>query len=306
MSFNNNPLFFRTLRVLLLGGVLFGLMYFLWTNIFFIHSNKAYINGDILHLRAPIAGIVSLEELHPGMRLTQGMRVFTVKNPLYGNMEILNRYLTLLSLQQSEEIKLSQDRVQWTQYGQDYARAQKLYAVGGESQQESEHLETQKMILEKAIPLREAFLSVILPLLHDAQSQTQSFKHAEVKAPYDGVVWGITVESGEQVAVNDTVLAMIVPDRLWVDAFFSERYASKLKPGKSVNISIKGMSHHWEGEIFSVRAGVGRVIFDRTVVEPPPLVQRQLAVRIRMKSPENFASNEFFGLGRSVIVRLRD
>jgi multidrug resistance efflux pump len=306
MAFNSGPIFFRKLRVLLLAGVLFGLVYFLWANLFFIHSSKAYINGDILHLRAPIPGIVSLEELQPGIRLTQGMLVFTVKNSLYGNMEILNRYITLLSLRQSEELKLSQDRAQCAQYGRDYARARKLYAAGGESRQELERLRMQKMILEKTIPLRDAFLSVILPLLHDARDQTQSSQHAQVKAPYDGVVWGVTVESGERVAANDSVLEMITADRLWVDAFFSERYASKLKPGKIVNIGIKGMSHHWEGEILSVRAGVGRVIFDRSVVEPPPLVQRQLAVRIRMKNPVNFSSNEFFGLGRSVVVRLRD
>ena len=112
---------------------------------------------------------------------------------------------------------------------------------------------------------------------------------------------------GEEVALHEKVLELVDPKKIWVDAFFHERSAHKLALGTVVEVRALDGGLSFSGTIESVRAGVGRIAYQgETAVSPGEYVPRRVAVRIRINGDSPFDASQFYGVGRSVTVTLKD
>jgi len=92
-----------------------------------------------------------------------------------------------------------------------------------------------------------------------------------------------------------------------VDAFFHERHAGKLRVGARVSVRALDGRETWQGRVESVRGGVGRIAYDNFAGGlPGDFTRRRLAARVAMDSANPYPANQFFGVGRSVVVTLND
>lgn len=146
--------------------------------------------------------------------------------------------------------------------------------------------------------------------LNRVNDQLQLQKRAILKITQSGVVWSGENRfiSGGYVSTGDTVVTLIDCQRLWIDTFLPERQADKLAIGMVAKVRLLSDPKHrlLSGRIQTIRSGVGRVVTgDQVAVPPPELIRRNLAVRVVLDTPEEFTSDEFCGVGRSVAVTFR-
>ncbi|MCK5014852.1 MAG: HlyD family secretion protein, partial [Candidatus Omnitrophica bacterium] len=160
-------------------------------------------------------------------------------------------------------------------------------------------------ILKVTTENKEKYLVYLKKRLKEIERQIELQKRSVVKAPSEGVIWSILTKNGEHVDLGDELFQIVNPDEIWVDAFFSERYAAKLKPGQRMMVQLLGTDEQWDGEVVFVRGGSGRVTYNAAVEMPPILMSRRLvSVRLKVNWRDYFKDSEFFGVGRSMTVKL--
>ena len=141
----------------------------------------------------------------------------------------------------------------------------------------------------------------------EVERQVELQKEAMVQMPFDGVAWTVPAKNGAQVAAHEPVLQVIDPRRIWVDAFFHEKHARKLRVGASVIIRTRDERQTWPGRVESVRGGVGRIACENFATGlPGDFTRRRVAVRVAIESHNPYNAGQFFGVGRSVVIELND
>ncbi|MBK4716654.1 MULTISPECIES: HlyD family secretion protein [Tenebrionibacter/Tenebrionicola group] len=168
-------------------------------------------------------------------------------------------------------------------------------------------LENIKQEREQLIARQKATSQSILEVTALLASRQQ----AVLSSTFDGVVWDVNAENGASVQSGTPVIRILDCNTRWVEAFFDEADASKLRPGMSVTVYLTTSSKiTWQGTIKTIRAGSGRVAVGERDVQPPPeIARRQLPVKvltahidINWKDSPEPAS--FCLAGRSVTVKL--
>jgi multidrug resistance efflux pump len=270
-------------------------------------SDLAYINAEITALRAPIPGQVRLESFASGRTLRAGAPLFTIENSRFGNEQ---------ALAQLNWVTDSAERLQ--------ADADEA-AVRLKRQEEVADVH-EKMFAEQIIPrmdlvderarldLAKTVLSNKLSLARKAADRAAELTRqvhlqqtAAVAMPFDGVAWTIPAKNGSHLAHNETVVEVINSEHMWIEAYFNERHAAKLRIGAEVNIQTPRGETIGSGSVESVRAGVGRIPFDGVAaVSPSEYITQRIAVRVRLNARTPFDASQFFGVGRSVVVTLSD
>ncbi len=117
-------------------------------------------------------------------------------------------------------------------------------------------------------------------------------KKSVVTMPEDGLVWSISGKTGETVESNKLVMEMHQSDpHLGGRLFRGAALAGSAEAGLAGVDPFPGWHRQpGQGELESIRAGVGRLAYDTTVAVPPPeMAKRQIAVRV-----------EAAGIGRSL------
>jgi multidrug resistance efflux pump len=302
---NARHILFRSLRLIVAAALVTCAAMYARTALTVTRSERAYINAEITPLRAPIAGQVRIESFAPGEMIRASSPLFSIENARFGNEQALAQ-------------------LNWATES-----AERLHAEADEAAVRLRHQEEvarlhEKMFAEQIIPrmqlieeqskrdLNAAVLSNKLALAQKAAQrvaeltkQSQLQQAAAVTMPFDGVAWASPAKNGAQIAVHEPVVEVINPQQIWVDSFFSERHARKLKVGAEVKIETPRGELIGRGAVETVRAGVGRIPFERiAAVSPVEYVAQRIAVRVRLNSATPFHSSEFFGVGRSVIVTL--
>jgi multidrug resistance efflux pump len=141
----------------------------------------------------------------------------------------------------------------------------------------------------------------------EIEQQVALQKEAVMTMPFDGVVWSVRGQSGSQVGAQESVIHVLDPKRIWVDAFLHEKHADKFQVGTAVVVRGMDGRQNWPGRVESVRAGVGRVDPEQSIAVPSSdLARRRIAVRVKIETAGPFTASEFYGVGRSVKVTLPD
>lgn len=294
---------FRILRVTLVVLVLIGAAVWIRDLLTSVKSEQAVINAEIIQLRTPIAGMIEIAEVRPGMLLKKGDLLFKVKNARYGDQTSAAQATGMANLVETvrgevmgakQELELAQLNVE---------RDRKLYKSDLIARMILENSETRVTMAKKLLEEKNEQLARSEVRAQEVSEQVDMQKESEVTMPADGLVWSIGGKTGEQADANRLVMEVINPSHIWVDAFFSERHTNKLKPGLPAVITSLDSKNQWGGELESIRAGVGRMAYDTTVAVPPPeMAKRLIAVRVEANWQQPFSAVEFFGVGRSVKV----
>jgi multidrug resistance efflux pump len=142
--------------------------------------------------------------------------------------------------------------------------------------------------------------------------QLELNQQATIPSPTNGIVWSVESKAGEYVDPSTPIVEVLNCQNRWVEAFFSERNAEKIYPGKFVQVRLLGSEQGKvvNGRVESVRAGSGRVETGEDIAVPPPdSIRRQVAVRIKLDEisgqsafPQKGETTQFCNVGRSTEV----
>ncbi len=273
---------------------------------FFITSEQAFINTKLVILRSNISGIVHFSDFGIGTLLEHGKEVFEISNPRFGNTEANTQYNTLQNLIDSVENEISQNTLYIERYEVDYQRFKRLQEDGGVAKRDFEEVENTLSVLKSTVENKKKQLIHLQQRFTEMSSQLELQKNSKGSTPCKGVVWAVLAKDGEQVDAGDELLQLVNPEEVWVDAFFSERFAAMLRPGMRVVVSALGSKDKWDGEIVFMRGGTGRVMYNSAVEIPPTaLTRRLISVRVKVDWQNKFNASEFYGVGRSMVVSYR-
>jgi multidrug resistance efflux pump len=303
MKTNLRVSFFRILRVaVILLALYFGAVWLRGT-LTTVRSEQAVINAEIVQIRTPINGELQIEGLRPGAYRHKGDPLFKVVNPRFGDRESTAQNNLLQGLVESLEGELTAARQNLEYVETTRKRARKLFDSKLIARAQWEEEEARYDLAAKVVATKEEQLARSSTRAQETERQMALQKECVVTMPFDGLIWSVAAKMGEQMEMNKPVLELVNPEQIWVDAFFSERFVSDLRPGLPATVRALDNSNAWTGRLRSIRAGVGRYAFDSSVAVPPPeLAKRQIAVHVEAKWQQPYSAGEFFGVGRSVEV----
>jgi multidrug resistance efflux pump len=83
-------------------------------------------------------------------------------------------------------------------------------------------------------------------------------QQAQVVSPVDGVVVARPAGPGDTVAVGQSIVTVVEPSRLWVQANVDENKVGRVKPGQNVEVTIDALNTTLPGRVLAVgRATAG-------------------------------------------------
>jgi multidrug resistance efflux pump len=298
---------FRILRVTIIMLVLISTIALVHTTMTTLKSEQAVINAEILQVRTPIEGLLEMGDVRPGTLLKKGDVLFKMVNPRFVGQESVSQFNILQNMVESVRSDLVTAHHTCELATIEKERSTILYNKTLIARVEVEDATARLSVAKDLVRAREEQLSRGEKRAIEMAAQMEMQKNSVVLMPEDGLVWSVEGKTGEQMEATKLVVEIINPRRMWVDAFFSERHAKRLKTGLTAGIRSLDSEAEWDGTLESVRAGVGRMSFDNTVAVPPPeMVKRQIAVRVKPDWDRPFLPAEFFGVGRSVEVCFDD
>ena len=141
-----------------------------------------------------------------------------------------------------------------------------------------------------------------LGLARDKAERDLSF--TVLKAPYDGVVGNLAVQTGDLVSAGMRLAALVPTDALYVDANFKETQLKKLVPGEKVTIKVDALEGDAiEGTIASLAPASGSVFSllpaENATGNFTKVVQR---VPVRIALPADALASGKLRAGLSVVV----
>ena len=302
---NVRQLAFRCVRLTLAGGLVSCAVMYARTALTTARSEQAYINGEITALRAPIAGQVRLEPIASGRTIRAGETLFSIENPRFGNEQAVSQLNFVTELAERLQAESEEAAVRLERQEEVTRVHEKMFAEQILSRLELIEEQSKLALARTVLTNKLTLAKKAAERAADLTRQVQLQQNAVVKMPFDGLAWTVPAKNGAQLALNETAIEVINPSRIWVDAYFNERHASKLLVGSQVTVETPQGELISRGRVEFVRAGVGRIPFDGvTAVSPSDYTQRRIAVRVRLESEIPFEASQFFGLGRNVVVRV--
>ena len=296
---------FRTVRFLLAMSLVVGMGYLGWRALTLVTTDQAYINAEIVPVRAPMAGELHMAGIEPGTKIEGGSPLLRVENTEFANSQIaaeLNRMQELIERLrfECEEAEVRLPKMEEIHQHAAALKRDKLMSPVQFMEEEA------KLILAKAsVEKRRAQIALAENRRVALEQQATALQTKSIAAPFDGVVWSSSAQDGSSVQTHETVLQLIDPKRVWVEAFLSERHAGKFRVGMSVTVRLLDDRRALQGRVESVRAGVGRIpVGNSAAVAPGEFAQRRIALRVRLESENPFPATEFYGVGRSVAIEL--
>ncbi|MBN2143551.1 MAG: HlyD family efflux transporter periplasmic adaptor subunit [Candidatus Aureabacteria bacterium] len=273
----------------------------------YITSEQAIINARLTTLRSPISGYVHFNDrIAIGSLFKANETLFEVTNPFFCNSEIYAQCNNIENLADGLKIEIRKNNIQIQKYKRDYARSKRLAAIGGVPEMDLEDIATSLDILHSTVKSQSRQLRNLYRRLSEIKKQVQLQKKAVISSKYQGVVWTMLIKEGEYVKANEDIIQMVNPEDITVDAFFNEKYASRITP--NIEVMVKDISKNTTstGKIIFIRGGSGRVMYNSVVENPPETLSRRLmAVRIQTQINDDYNHSEFYGIGRSMKVIIK-
>jgi multidrug resistance efflux pump len=300
---SRRQLIFRCVRLAIGGALLSSAVVYTRTTLTTATSEQAYINGEITALRAPIAGQLRLEPMDSGRLLPAGAVLFHVENSRFGNQEAASQLNWVTELAGRLTAERDEAAVRSRQQEEVYRLNQKLFEEKLISRLALLEEETKLALARTVMTNKETLAAQAQDRCRDVKRQVELQKAAIVTMPFEGAAWAVSAKNGAEVSTHETVVEVIDPKRIWVDAFFQERHAQKLAVRSRVTVRALDGSMRCGGTVEWIRGGVGRIPSEgAAAVSAGDYTRRRVAVRVRLDGDCTFEASEFFGVGRSVVV----
>ena len=298
-------IFFRCVRALLAASLLTSAAFYANLVLTNVVSDQAYLNADIISLRAPIEGQLSFEPLLSGASIASSTMLFRVENPRFGNQEATAQLNWIKELVERLQMEVAEATVRHKQQEQIFRHHEALFKEQLISRLAYLEEETKATLTLTIMTNKQAQLQQALTRASEVERQVALQKEAAVTMPTDGVVWNVPLQNGGHVSSHDTVMQIIDPKRIWVDALFAERHMDKLQIGTLVGVRTRDGKQTWTGRVESMRGGTGRLAQERIATAGfGESARRRIAVRVKLESANPFDAAQFYGVGRSVVVSL--
>lgn len=84
-----------------------------------------------------------------------------------------------------------------------------------------------------------------------------NLNYTTIVAPVSGIVGKKTVETGQNIAVGQQLMAIVPLDDLWVTANFKETQLRLMKPGQSVKINVDSNGRDYTGKVERIAGASG-------------------------------------------------
>lgn len=136
------------------------------------------------------------------------------------------------------------------------------------------------------------------------QKAQRDFDFTVLKAPYDGVVGNLAVQTGDLVSVGKRLAALVPVKELYIDANFKETQIGHLVPGSKVNIHVDAFEDEpLVGTVTSIAPASGSVFSmlpaENATGNFTKVIQR---VPVRIALPEEALKQGRLRAGLSVVV----
>jgi membrane fusion protein (multidrug efflux system) len=308
------------------------------TGRFIVATDDAYVSGDIATISSKLSGYVAAVNVVANQSVKKGDPLITLDDGDYkiardqAQAQIDTAHLTLSRI--DAQITGAQASLQ-------QANAQKLALVAGQknaqlAQQRAASLAKTSVAsqadLDKAnatldqanaqvvagdaqIALAQSQIAVLQGQRAEAEGQLKSLGLAldkasrdlsftVLRAPYDGVVGNLAVQTGDLVAAGSRLAALVPTDALYVDANFKETQLSRLVPGELVTIRVDAMDGEpIKGTVESLAPASGSVFSllpaENATGNFTKVVQR---VPVRIALPADVLASGRLKAGLSVVV----
>ncbi|MCJ8521224.1 membrane fusion protein (multidrug efflux system) [Pseudorhizobium tarimense] len=125
-----------------------------------------------------------------------------------------------------------------------------------------------------------------------------------LKAPYDGIVGNLAVQTGDLVSAGKRLAALVPLTQLYIEANFKETQISELEPGSKVRVHVDAFEEHdIIGTVDSISPASGAVFSmlpaENATGNFTKVVQR---VPVRISLPETALADRHLRAGLSVVV----
>lgn len=305
---------------------------------FMVSTDDAYIQGDIAIISPKVSGYVKAVDVKNNQAVRAGEPLVTLDDGDYriaaeqARAQLTSQHLTLDRIDAQiggAEASLAQ------------ARAQKLSAEAGLKTAELAHqraselqaqkfasnatLDTAESSLEQAraavigadanIAAAEASIAVLKAQRAEAEAAVRSAELAVekaqrdldftiLKAPYDGVVGNLSVQTGDLVSAGKRLAALVPMSDLYIEANFKETQIAHLVAGSKVSIHVDAYGEErFEGTVTSIAPASGSVFSmlpaENATGNFTKIVQR---VPVRIALPQDALASGHLRAGLSVVV----
>lgn len=264
------------------------------TGRFMVSTDDAYIGGDIATISSKLAGYVAKVDAVANQRVKAGDPLITLDDGDYriardqALAQIETQKLTLsridaqvtgaeATVAQAKAQKLALEAAQ-KNAALSQARAAELAkgAIGSQADLDKanaalDQANANLVAADAQIAAAEANIAVLKGQHAEAEGQLKTLGLARdkaerdlnftvLRAPYDGVVGNLAVQTGDLVSAGMRLAALVPTEALYVDANFKETQLKKLVPGEKVKIKVDALEGDAiEGTIESISPASGSV-----------------------------------------------
>ena len=335
---SRRPLVFAGIGVIaLLAGGYYGYDWFT-TGRYMVSTDDAYVGGDIATISSKLSGYVGTVNVVANQTVKAGDPLITLDDGDYkiardqAQAQIDTAHLTLnridaqitgaeASLAQAKAQKLALVAAQKNaQLAQQRAESLAKTSVASQADLDKanaglDQANAQVVAGDAQIALAQSQIDVLKGQRAEAEGQLKSLGLAldkanrdlsftVLRAPYDGVVGNLAVQTGDLVAAGGRLASLVPTDALDVDANFKETQLSKLVPGEQVTIRVDAMDGApIKGTVESLAPASGSVFSllpaENATGNFTKVVQR---VPVRIALPADVLASGKLKAGLSVVV----
>jgi len=335
---SRRPLVFAGIGVIaLLAGGYYGYEWFT-TGRYMVSTDDAYVGGDIATISSKLSGYVATVNVVANQTVKQGDALITLDDGDYkiardqAQAQIDTAHLTLnridaqitgaeASVAQANAQKLSLVAAQKNaQLAQQRAESLAKTSVASQADLDKanaglDQANAQVVAGDAQIALAQSQIDVLKGQRAEAEGQLKSLGLAldkanrdlsftVLRAPYDGVVGNLAVQTGDLVAAGGRLASLVPTEALYVDANFKETQLSKLVPGEQVTIRVDAMDGApIKGTVESLAPASGSVFSllpaENATGNFTKVVQR---VPVRIALPADVLASGKLKAGLSVVV----
>lgn len=263
------------------SGILVWGLLLLWTRLTAVVASEAFINGKIISTHTPIAGYVEKPaSLVAGISINQEQALLVVSSRRIASPNGSADELARQNVIQAERSVSKDEKAVRFAYGR-YQMYLDLARQGGLSRLQSQEAYATWQLSQNQLAITRSVLAT-------ARIQLQQSVY-KAKAPIDGVLWEIPVQSGGQVAPNQVLFKILDCRDIWVDAFVNIDDLKRIAIGSSAAVELYANGLNLQGKVRTIRFQPtgGSELGQDVAVKRPDLESNQVAqVRIELDDPQ--------------------
>ena len=262
---------------LLAAGGWYGYQY--WTDgRFLISTDDAYVQGDIAVIAPKVSGYVAKVDVVANQEVKAGDTLVTLDDGDYRNAleqaeaQLQTQQLSLnridaqiagseASLAQAVAQKGSLDAalrgadINLKRASELQSKAVGTVASTDNAQIAMEQAKANLVAGEASVVSAQANIDLLRAQRKEAEGSVKSLEISRdkaardlsftvLRAPYDGVIGNLAVQTGDLVSVGKRLASLVPMDDLYIDANFKETQLAKIEPGSKVRVHVDAFGDH--------------------------------------------------------------